>query len=84
MKRVGVGTTTLRTRVNTFRRNRDYMYIGIGLVYLLTIAEAHIDAQLKGFDLEDDLLVGKYRLEVSPLVVATPNYTGVGISISLP
>ncbi|HAA17601.1 MAG TPA: hypothetical protein DCR93_19860 [Cytophagales bacterium] len=80
----GVGESTLRTRVNTYRRSRDYMYIGIGLVYLLSIAEAHIDAQLKGFDLEDDLLVGRYRFEVNPLVVATPSYTGVGISIALP
>lgn len=40
-----------------YRRDRDYMMILAGVFYLLNIAEAHIAAHLKEFDINDELSV---------------------------
>jgi hypothetical protein len=50
----------LRTVVNRYRRERDFMIILMGGVYLLQIIDAHVDAHLKEFDLNPNLQV---RLE---------------------
>jgi hypothetical protein len=50
----------LRTIVNRARRERDFMIILMGGVYLLQIIDAHVDAHLKEFDLNPNLQV---RLE---------------------
>jgi hypothetical protein len=44
-----------RSNRNTFRNQRDLSFIGIGLVYGLNIADAYIFAQLRDFDVTDDL-----------------------------
>jgi hypothetical protein len=50
----------LRTIVDRYRRERDFMIILMGGVYLLQIIDAHVDAHLKEFDLNPNLQV---RLE---------------------
>jgi hypothetical protein len=47
----------LRTVVNRFRRERDFMIILMGGVYLLQMIDAHVDAHLKEFDLNPNLQV---------------------------
>ncbi len=44
-----------RTQRDSFRRNRDLLYIGIGIWYGLTILDAFVSAQLFEFDVGEDL-----------------------------
>ena len=45
----------LKTQKLYYRKYRDYAAIGMGLIYLLNIIDAHVDAHLKTFDVSDDL-----------------------------
>jgi hypothetical protein len=56
----GFTESQLRTIVNRYRRERDYMIILLAGMYLLQIVDAHVDAHLKEFDLNPNLHV---RLE---------------------
>jgi len=47
----------LRTVVDRYRRERDYMIILMGGMYILQIIDAHVDAHLKEFDLNPNLHV---------------------------
>jgi hypothetical protein len=68
----------IRNRVNRSRRERDY-YIIIGCVlYMLNIADAHIDAHLKEFDLNE-----KLKLSVDPSLSRSFNSTNAGLSLTL-
>ena len=44
-----------RQRRDILRRNRDLLYIGIGLFYGLTILDAYVNAHLLDFDVGEDL-----------------------------
>lgn len=55
-------TGQLRTIVDKARRERDFMIILMGGMYLLQMVDAHVDAHLKEFDLNPKLQV---RLEPS-------------------
>lgn len=67
----------LLTKVDYFRKYRDYSYIAVGLWYLITILDAHVDACLFNYDISDNLGV-----EVVPLANTCPNKTtGVDIGI---
>jgi hypothetical protein len=50
-------TDQLRRIVDRARRERDYMIILMGGMYLLQIIDAHVDAHLKEFDLNPNLRV---------------------------
>jgi hypothetical protein len=56
----GFTESQLRTIVNRYRRERDFMIILMAGMYLLQIVDAHVDAHLKEFDLNPNLHV---RLE---------------------
>ncbi len=47
----------LLVRKDFYRRNRDFCYILTGLVYVLNIVDAYVDAHLKDFDVSDDLTI---------------------------
>jgi hypothetical protein len=47
----------LRTIVDRYRRERDFMIILMAGMYLLQIVDAHVDAHLKEFDLNPNLHV---------------------------
>ena len=53
-------TTQLRRIVDRARRERDFMIILMGGMYILQMIDAHVDAHLKEFDLNPNL---KVRLE---------------------
>lgn len=47
----------LRPRIDRARRERDFMIILLGGMYILQIIDAHVDAHLKEFDVNPDLQV---------------------------
>lgn len=48
----------LNTRVEQFRRDRDYLIIVGVITYLLNIVDAHISAHLEEFAINDELSIG--------------------------
>ncbi len=58
----GFTTSQLRTIVDRYRRERDFMIIIMAGVYILQMIDAHVDAHLKEFDLNPNFHV---RLEPS-------------------
>lgn len=48
----------LRSQRDIFRRNRDLLYIGVGLFYMLSILDAYVSAHLLDFDVSEDLSLG--------------------------
>ena len=51
----------LQEQKRFYQKNRNFAVIGIGLVYLLNIVDANVDAHLKSFDVSDDL-----SLQINP------------------
>lgn len=45
----------LRTLSDFYRRNRDLSVMGLTLLYVLNIIDAHVDAHLFNFNMDDDL-----------------------------
>lgn len=69
----------LNTRVEQFRRDRDYLIIVGVITYLLNVVDAHISAHLEEFAINDELSLG-----FEPSYVAPPNgIRNVGFSIVL-
>ncbi len=63
----GFSTSYLRTVTERFRRERDFMIILLGAMYVLQIVDAHVDAHLKEFDLNPDL-----QVSIEPMVEQNP------------
>jgi hypothetical protein len=53
----GFTTAQLRTIVDRYRRERDFMIIIMMGVYILQMVDAHVDSHLKEFDLNPNLQV---------------------------
>lgn len=73
-------TTTLQGWQNSYRRYRDISIVATVAVYVLTIIDAYVDAQLFDFDVTPDL-----SMQVSPLIHRDPmmqHYAGVHLAIS--
>jgi len=72
-------TSRLRQAVDFYRRQRDFMIILMGGMYLLQIIDAHVDAHLKEFDLNPNLKVSiEPTMEQSQLL---GRQTGVALII---
>ena len=75
-------TRTIKTKLDTYRRNRDLCIITTAVLYLLTIIDAYVDAQLFDYDISPDL-----SLQVTPTVIApSSSYeqdSSVGLSCKL-
>ncbi|MBL3657595.1 DUF5683 domain-containing protein [Fulvivirga sediminis] len=69
--------TNIRSNIDKTRRERDFYIIMTGVLYLLQIADAHIDAHLKEFDLNPQL---KVSLEPS---FENSQYFGYNAGLSL-
>jgi len=70
-----------RRRADTWRSNRDLLYLVTLGVYVLNIAEAAIDAHLKGFDVDENL-----GLNLKPKLGVINNgapYLGIGFTIPI-
>lgn len=55
--RLGRLSPLFKENRDILRRNRDLLYIGIGLFYGLTIVDAYVSAHLLDFDVSEDLAV---------------------------
>jgi hypothetical protein len=72
-------TSYLRTVVDRFRRERDFMIILMGAMYVLQIVDAHVDAHLKEFDLNPNL-----QVKLQPMVEQDPimgRQTGISLLV---
>ena len=71
--------SALRNRTDNLRRDRDLLIIIVGLLYIVNIIDAHVDAHLKTFDLSDNLALA-IQPYATPTIVDSPN---AGISLTL-
>jgi hypothetical protein len=65
--------------VDYWRRNRDLCYLIFGVIYVLNIVDAQVDAHLSGFDVSDDLT---WKLEPS-YETFTAGGQSIGLSLKL-
>ena len=59
--------STLRSRRNFYRRNRDLCIICIVALYLLCMVDAYVDASMAHFDISPDL-----SMDVAPAMMVSP------------
>lgn len=75
----GIQPQQLRTAADQYRQWMEWSYIAAGIIYVLQIVDASVDAHLYYFDVSDDL-----TLHWRPEVFATRNRTITsGITLSL-
>ena len=74
----GATKEQLRSIVDRSQRERDYMTILTGIFYLLQIADAHIDAHLREFELNPDFMV-----RIEPVFDNSNGISTSGIGIKL-
>lgn len=72
-----VDIETLRDSRDRFRKYTEQSYLTLGLLYLLSVTDAYVDAQLYKFDVSDDL-----SLRLRPTLPAAP-HTGMALGIGL-
>lgn len=70
--------TDLKLLRDYYRRNRDLSLIFAGLVYVLNIVDASVDAHLFYFDVSDNL-----SMNITPSVVPYNKTTLTGVNLSL-
>lgn len=75
----GLNANQLQSTRNSFRNQRDFMFVVFGLAYGLNALDAYVYAHMRSFDVSDDLSA---RTTVQPTILAegTP---GLKISLSL-
>lgn len=74
-----VSSSSLLDVTNTYRKWRDLSYIALGMVYMLNIVDASVDANFVRFDVGRDLTVG-----VGPsLELAARRNVGLHLSMAL-
>ena len=73
----------LRRLKNSYRRNRDLSIIITCGLYLLNIIDAHVDAQLKDYDISDDLAVTLEPTLMNYYTMRSSNVTGIGLSLKI-
>ena len=69
---------SLRSIKNAYRRNRDLAIIGTVAVYLVQVADAHIDAHMQAYDISDNL-----TMEIKPQITQTSGPKGINNNIGL-
>jgi hypothetical protein len=75
----GVTEDQVESFVERARRNRDYTIILGAIFYGLQIVEAHVDAHLKEFSVNEELAF-KIKPDFEMLSVGTP-YAGIGLTL---
>lgn len=66
-----------------YRRNRDFTIILTGLTYLLQIADAHVFAHLKGFNVNDDLALKPTVIQLQGAYAGPWQPVSPGLSLTL-
>lgn len=68
-----------------WRRYRDLMYISIGILYVVQILDADVDAHLFDFDMSEDLSL-RVEPSIAPLMPVIPGSmpaTSVGVNLAI-
>lgn len=71
-------TETLRRRKDTYRRYRDLSIFAFIGVYLLSVVDAYVDAELSNFDISPDL-----SMRVEPAMFDSQPNAGMGKSVGV-
>jgi hypothetical protein len=74
--------TQLQTQKVYYKRLRDISIIGIGIIYLLNVVDANVDAHLKTFDVSDDLSLN-FCPELRPYQQNGKYKTCAGLSLKM-
>ncbi|MFT7592289.1 MAG: hypothetical protein ACI9UJ_002221 [bacterium] len=53
----GMAVDKIKSERNYYRKTRDQMILGLGLLYILQIVDANVDAHLREFDVNEDLAI---------------------------
>lgn len=72
----GINSNQLQSARNSFRNQRDFMFVVMGLAYGLNVLDAYVFAHMRSFDVSDDL-----SARVGPAIIdeKTP---GVRVSLN--
>lgn len=70
---------SIRDNRNSFRNQRDFIYIALGLAYGLNIVDAYVFAHMRSFDVSEDLSM---KTTIKPSIIAQGS-PGVTLSIEL-
>ena len=80
---VGVSQGSLESNRNFLRNRRDFIYVTIGLAYVLNVVDAYVFAHLRSFDVSDDLSLNtRIKPDIIP-VTTLGDVPSVSISFSL-
>ncbi len=71
---IPLSSQSLRLYRNSFRQGADFSVLGLLVVWGLQVADAAVDAHLKGFNVNDDL-----SLKITPWISPTGASTGVSV-----
>lgn len=77
-----VSDAELFSNVDYYRRNRDLCYIGMGLLYVMNLIDAAVDAHLYYFNVSDDLSL-RVQPEFMTLGYKAQTYTGARLTFVL-
>ena len=71
--------TQLKNKKDSFKRNRDLLYITMGAIYAIQVSEACVSAHFYDFEINEDL-----SFNVQPNAFYTPaNGNSVGLTLTL-
>jgi len=81
---INISEETLRKEREFWRRNRDLNYIGIGVLYVLQVIDASVDAHLFAYDISDDLTL-RYEPSFEPFSLpdSKNSATAMGMRFSI-
>ncbi len=72
----------IRDQRDTYRRWMELSYISAGLIYVLQIVDANVDAHLMEFDVSDDLAL-RVQPQTIQLNTQQPPALGVGVTLKI-
>ena len=73
-----ISESTLKTRMDGYRRNRDLCIIGAVAFYGITVLDAFVDAALADFDISPDL-----SMKIVPKVIQNQENTALAMQINI-
>ena len=74
-----VNSSQLQSVRDSFRNQRDFMFVVMGLAYGLNILDAYVYAHMRSFDVSDDLSA---RTVIGPAIIADGS-PGLSLKVSL-
>ncbi len=75
-----IPTASIGNQRQQFRKDKEMAYFGLGLVYLLNVADAFVSSHLTTFNIEDDLLSARLKLSDIHTTSGLP-FPAIGLSI---